>query len=294
MLSLKPSSHWKKRNEEGERKEIDFDIMEPVAVEYQEKLEKSNATNRRFEITYRPIDSWEGTVGSRKRIRPVLFARFTDNFNLHGRIYTEGRYGHQALSKLERKTIRFDGEPSVELDFSGLHPRMLYHLEFLEYTKDPYALWRKETTPPMRLMAKVCVNALINAASPASAVSACNRAMSYKTKKGKRKTGKALHDAQNLYNAAMKTGLKFADMVPLVIKRHQHVKTKFGCDMGIKLMRKDSQIVVNVLDYFADINVPCLPCHDSFIVPLRLKKELKRIMMQCYGEVIPGWLPIIK
>lgn len=143
-----------------------------------------------------------------RQLRPVYYAIFTDRWEWHGRLYT-GKYGHQSLRKVERRTLRFDGEQSVELDYAGMHPRLLYHLEGIPFDADPYALWGAETTRPMRLMAKQLINAAINAETGRAAIDACNQAMNTKTANGERKTGAALADAQQLYRASKETRLKF-------------------------------------------------------------------------------------
>ena len=74
-----------------------------------------------------------------KELYPRLQAIFTDDFTKGGRLYTNC-YGHQGLKKAQRRTITFDGEESVELDFNGLHIRLLYHLAGGELggIEDPY------------------------------------------------------------------------------------------------------------------------------------------------------------
>jgi hypothetical protein len=177
---------------------VPFDPGHPVAAEFRRKLELINDVNAQWEITYTPWDDLASRYRPRRRLRPVHIAKFNDpDFATGGRLYTE-RYGHQALQKIERVTIQFAGEPSVELDYGGLHVRMLYHQQHLPCRGDPYALWGDATTPQLRLLAKTTVNALINAKSPKAAVSACNKAMCATTNGGIKKRGKALRDARQL------------------------------------------------------------------------------------------------
>jgi hypothetical protein len=148
------------------KNEIKFDPTHPTAVRYQNKLRRINKVIAQFDIFYRPVSASD-CFETRRQLRSVHYARFTDNFDLHGRIYT-GHYGHQPLRKIERQTIEFETEPhylepSVELDYSGLHPRLVYHLAGIDYQRDPYALWGNATTKPMRLMAKTLINAALNA-----------------------------------------------------------------------------------------------------------------------------------
>lgn len=278
--------------------EIDFDHALPIPTQYQQGLALVNRINSQCEITYRKFNAWEESYSSPKRLRPIHFAIFTDDFDHHGRIYTS-KYGHQALRKIERQTIRFDGEECVELDYSGLHPRLLYHCEEIDYQGDPYALWGNSTTPAMRVLAKEFVNAMINAKSAKSAVSACNNACRTFTEekdeagRPKKKTGKALDDARKLLNARRQTGLTFLEMVPLAYKYHEPIAKYFGQDVGMQLMRVDSGIALDVLTHFADLALPCLGCHDGFVVPIHLKVELRAAMMRLY-EQWTGYLPTVR
>jgi hypothetical protein len=276
----------------------DFDMSAGVPAMVQDRLMRVNEVNAKCEILYRKHDYWEDRLERYRRLRPVHYALFTDTFELHGRLYT-GKYGHQGLSRVERATILFGGELCVEMDYSGLHPRLLYHLEGTDYPHDPYALWGDRTTPPLRVMAKVLVNALINAESERSAVSACNRKMSPYTGgegpdgKRTRKTGKGREEAARLYEAHKTTGAAFADLVPLVKTYHAPIAHHFGKDEGIRLMLVDSAIALDVLYHFAGRSVPCLGCHDSFLVPRHAAQELYETMGLCYEERV-GNLPVIR
>ncbi len=145
------------------------------------------------------------------------------------------------------------------------------------------------------MLAKVFVNALINAKSNKSAIDACNRSMLSWSKDGKkRKRGKSLEESRRLYEAYRQTGIKFKDMLPTVLKYHKPIAECFNKDMGIRLMRTDSILASSILYHFAsDQCLPCLGCHDSFIVPFHAKSDLFRAMNMAYRDVL-GFLPIIK
>ena len=158
-----------------------------IARETQDQLALINEINNQYKITYRVYSSIDKTFTDEwKQLRPIHYAVFTGSWDLHGRIYTY-KCGHQSLRKVERKTIHFSGCPSVERDYSGMHTRMLYHLNNIPYRGDPYKLWGKKTTPLQRLLAKNIMNMAINARTRRAAISACSHAMSTKTKTGERK-----------------------------------------------------------------------------------------------------------
>jgi hypothetical protein len=271
---------------------LPFDPEQPTAKKVRRGLKLVNAVNSRSLITYTPSDLLGLTPSEAERtvrLRPIHVARFTDNFDLHGRIYTD-QYGHQPLRKKERETIRFDGAESVEVDFSGMHTRMIYHLVGIDYRDDPYALWGPHTTEAQRLLAKLVMNTAINAESRNAAISAClfkKREFTGKEDAAGRpirKTGRALRKAQKLQEALDETGLTFPEVYALALERHPRIRPYFGSDMGIKLMRYDSTIALDVLSYFAQQGIPCLGVHDSFIVPKQYKTDLREAMVRFYTE----------
>jgi hypothetical protein len=271
----------RERGDEG--REIPFNSTDPIPAYFQRRLELINAENNQFEITYRTYGKWTDRNIGVRRLRPVHYARFTDDWDQHGRLYTD-KYGHQCLRSNERQWIFFDGQPSVELDFSGLHPRMLYHLEGIDYRDDPYALLDGKAEGPLRLMAKSVVNTAINARDRQSAIAACNLAMNLRTLKGKWKSGKAEYRARMLRQAAKETGYRFADLYDLAVQKHHRISHYFASDAGMQLMNIDGQIAMNILFDFASAGVPCLSVHDSFIVPESKAADLRLAMQHHYRQ----------
>lgn len=75
------------------------------------------------------------------------------SFDEGGRFYCQ----LQNLPKKQRVHLRFDTEPTIEMDFSGMHPHLLYHLQGDDFNGDPYAIegFKREAV-------KVAFNTLIN------------------------------------------------------------------------------------------------------------------------------------
>jgi hypothetical protein len=289
--------------ERGEEKTpIPFDLDElpayHIARQTHDWLDLLNRVNNQYQITYRVYSADDKKFSDEwKRIRPVHYAVFTESWDYHGRIYTY-RHGHQSLRKLERQTILFNGCPSVEKDYSGMHTRMLYHLQNLPYQDDPYRLWGKNTTKLQRLLAKKMINTAINARNRRAAISACANAMNTKTHSGERKTGESLLDAIQLYEAFREnkklTGQSLRDVYDLAINRHKPIAKFFGTDAGMWLMRIDSNIAVFILHDFAKQCIPCLCCHDSFIVPEVHQDLLIQLMTKWYSVHCFNHFPVIK
>ena len=242
---------------------------------------------------------WQSDFSGPKQLRPVHYAIFTDRWDWHGRIYT-GRYGHQSLRKIERNTTLFNGSESVESDFGGMHPRLLYHLKRIDYKKDPYRLWGKKTTPAHRMLAKTLINTALNAKTRQGTIDSCNHSLSPWTDKpdkltGKqlRKSGESLEKAIALYQAYKNVGLGFDAIYDLAVKRHQPIAHHFGTDAGIWLMRIESSIAIDIMYWFAKQAIPCLCVHDSFVVPKIHDQKLREKMNYWYHQHL-GFYPIVK
>lgn len=280
--------------------EVDFPALPSchIAQQTQDRLELINAVNSRYEIMHEHYSAWESDFSGRRQLRPVHYAIFTERWEWHGRLYT-GRYGHQSLRKIERNTIEFNGCPSVELDYGGMHSRMLYHLMKIDYGGDPYVLWGKDTTKPQRLLAKTLINVALDAKTRKAAIARCNLETCTWTKekevKGNRvrKQGKELEKAVRLLDARQKTGLTFGQIYDLALECHKPIKKYFGSDAGIWLMRIDSSIAIDIMYDFAKQAIPCLGCHDSFIVPENHKQLLRELMNKWYHRRF-DFFPVIK
>ena len=269
--------------------ELPVDMNDPTPADISRRLERVNEINNQVTIEYASYDPWQLDFTNMRQLRPTLIAYFTDDWEHHGRFYTDGS-GHMVLREIERRTMTFDREPTIELDYSGIHPKIVYAQEGIDYQDDPYAFWGggDKTTEPQRELAKLVVNVSLNARYRRDAINACkDKANPWG------KTGKARDKARMLSDALEETGLSFEHIYELALQYHKPIAHRFGSDAGLGLMRIDSRIALNVLDYFAERGIPCLPVHDSFIVERQYEDELRHVMIECYRAVV-GYDPKIK
>ena len=85
-----------------------------------------------------------------------VFNRGSKDFDKGGRFY--GAY-YQGMPSKFRKNIYIDGKKTVELDYSGLHIRMLYHQLGLEFNEDPYAIGDGSQRNEYKLVSLISINA---------------------------------------------------------------------------------------------------------------------------------------
>ncbi len=214
------------------------------------------------------------------RLKTRLHCVYNRDFQHGGRFYTAGRDGdhYQSLSEEERKCIQIDGELTVELDFSGLHPRLLYAWEGIQYDGDPYSAATDD--PRIRELLKVIFLALLNSRSEEEAVKAGNY---------------HLYQCHRDYMALRRRGLKVKDnLIPIFKAAHEPIVKYFCSGTGARAQNVDAKIALNVIAHFASCDIPVLAIHDSFIVQRRYAGRLRKVMDRAYKAQAGGFTCPIK
>lgn len=232
-------------------------------------LEKVNRVNESAQIRYLNYD-----------LNSYLVAIFKNDFNTYGRLHTKGYRHIQGCSQSERNEITINGDKVIELDYSGLHPTLLYAIEGYQIWNDPYRV--VDDRPEVRPFLKQILLCMLNAESFTQAEKASNYWLfkNHSEQKDLREVG--ITKAGPLMN-------KFIDA-------HQKISHHFlnGKSTGLKVMNLDSKIALRVIDHFANKGVPILSIHDSFVVQSEYKKELKSVMQKAYSIYTDGFRIKIK
>lgn len=178
------------------------------------------------------------------------------SFNEGGRFYCQ----LQNLPKKQRINLRFDTEPTIEIDFSGMHPHLLYHLQGDDFNGDPYAIegFKREAV-------KVAFNTLINRDS--------SKHKGMAAKSLVRNLNISLVQATSLENA--------------LYRLHHRIAGHFNTGYGLRLQKLDSQIAYDVMtQFFIEIKRPLLMIHDSAVVSVRDVETLKLCMVDAYRSSV--------
>lgn len=190
-----------------------------------------------------------------------------------------GRYyggAWQVASKADRKHMTINGDTAIELDYSGLHLRLLYnYYEGLECPDDPYDLTEYDYDLDLyRPLLKDAVLMMLNANTYQEA----RRAVQDKV--NKTDTYKALQPD-----------------VPKLLKnvqdKHQALAKYFCSGIGTKLQRLDSQITEGILRGAVFHRAPVLPIHDSYMCSKKDGDLVTMLMEEVYRSMIKN-LPVIK
>ena len=160
----------------------------------------------------------------------------------------------------------------MELDYSALHIRMLYHIEGMNYTADPYSLLCQDQSE--RIVHKLANLVAINAGSEKKAVG------------GIRNKFRSEGIPYDLTDKAL------MELICNFKEAHKPIAHYLCSGIGRQLQNKDSHIAAAILNRLTRDGIPCLPVHDSFIVEAENKDTLYQIMIEEY-EKIMGFQPQI-
>ncbi|MEE9910550.1 MAG: hypothetical protein K4571_02400 [Deltaproteobacteria bacterium] len=235
-----------------------------------DETNRIRAILRNASIVNREANVMIKTRNSFLRIETDLHAVFNNgSFDSGGRLYTS-KNGYQSLSRSERKEIFINQEPTVELDFSGLHPRLLYAIEGIQKDGDIYDTIYPEH-PELREIFKLTILAMINSKSDEEARKSCNKEFNY--------------DGYYTYRPLLKKiGIEISDLINMVKTAHKDIAHHFCSVACYHLMNKDSKIALDIIEHFTAKGIPILAIHDSFIVTAHFKDELYGVMKAAYRK----------
>ena len=212
----------------------------------------------------------------------MLYPRLKSIFNNRswekgGRLYSAALNGisYQNISENERGTILINGQKTVELDYSSLHITMLYAKENATMPDAPYDMLSRA----MRALVKVATLILINANSDKEAVGALR-----KQKNELEKQFDLSEKNQNLLDCFNKCTCSLEEVVSRIKSAHSPISKYFGSGVGLQLQNEDSLMALEIVHYFAQKGIACLPVHDSFIVQKQYENELRQIMLTTFAK----------
>ena len=182
-----------------------------------------------------------------------LYRVFNGAWNLGSRYY--GGWW-QSCPKAYRQHITIDGRSTVELDFSQIHPRLLYAIAGLPLDGDAYVIpgWSRDD-------GKGAFNTLLNAKTLEAAEGALTN-----------------HFAGDASSARR--------LIDDVTSRHVTIRAYFHSGVGLRLQHIDSEMRRDILREMYRQGVVTLPIHDSFIVPGDAENLLSDVMQRALGTTL--------
>ena len=203
---------------------------------------------------------------SKKFVRRI-FSR--GDWNCNGRFY--GGFWQQVGSEY-RKHIFINDNPTVEVDYKGLHVAILSAEKGVVYSGDRYDLGStvcaRLDKQQQRSAVKLLVLAAINAKDRKSAFAAFRQAQP---------TGSVEKTLDN-------EELEF--LLDTFLQQHPYLKDGICSDQGIRLMNIDSHITNLIITEFVRRQKPILSVHDSYIVGTKDVEHLRDCMKEASIHVV--------
>ncbi|RVO31645.1 hypothetical protein [Sinorhizobium meliloti] len=209
----------------------------------------------------------EGVVDEGQWLRIDDYLVFPTQTSLH-RIYNGGWslggrfYGAfwQNMRSEDRRYILIDGSETVEVDYDQLHARIIYAEAKKKLRGDAYDLegWDRK-------VAKRAFFIIVNAKNYIDAKGAV---------------------AELLIEKELDPKLS-SRLIEAMKARHQEVREFFHSGCGLRLQNLDGKMAEYVLRAMTvRKGIPCLPIHDSFIVPATATTILIRTMREAYEKFV--------
>jgi len=203
-----------------------------------------------------------------------------------GRWFQKGGYSYQQLSENERSQLLINGYEVAELDYSAMHPNILYTWENTQAPKDLYGgvLNLLNLNRDDKFVVKKTILLSINANSYRSLSSAINfdKKEELQANETRRKEGRIPKPI--LYDELNRLDLKPDVIVNAFSKVHPVIAKYVYSASANKLMLEESEIMTLVLLELKKQRAPVLPVHDSVIVPVQHRELAKQTMIDCYKK----------
>lgn len=180
---------------------------------------------------------------SRKRVHRVFN---NDSWEEGGRFY--GSWWMDCPKTL-RKYIVLDGQPTVELDYSGIHIHLLYAIEKINYAaigEDAYTIEGFSHRGLNKYVFLIAVNA--------DGEDDCVKGV-----------WKRLVDQKKLKEYGISKPKQIKDVLNAIKAKHPRIAQHIASGYGVKLQYIDSCMAERVVNYFTKRKIPILTVHDSFI-----------------------------
>ena len=180
-----------------------------------------------------------------------------------------------SLKSEERQRLHINDEPTVELDYAGLHPVLLYAEAGVDYwagsDRRPYETIEVFDGDTGELIGpdiiKVFLLIMLNAKDRASGFKAVRKSLGGRTGD--------IRLTDNLLDRLLEA----------IRQRHPIVGDQLGTGVGNRLMNTDGRITDIIIDQFTQMDIPVLTIHDSYIVARQHEDLLRQTMVSAYQQV---------
>lgn len=239
-----------------DRTYIDVDVDCITQADREELLDRLLNAKDKFRYT---ID-----LGSKQVYRVFNNGSFKEG----GRFYGAWWIGCPSIL---RKYITIKGEPTCELDYSGIHIHLLYafkRMNFAALKTDAYELIDND---PERKLNKLILLTAYNADTP-------------------RDTARAVFNSARLDGTLRLYQLSSHQQIyaklELLKQKHQPISEYIAEGYGSQLQYHDSCVLEQLIKYFTKKKIPILTVHDSIICQRKYRDFVRDKMLELYSKYI--------
>ena len=248
-ISIKPDFNAETiilRDKVDDRKVLQEYDDTPATERHRANLKKINSCFLKhwcdLEVQDTELAKLEARIANHATKQPIDFSQRTlvrifsnGSFKQGGRFY---RGWWQNVPSKYRKYITIDEKRTAEFDFSQLNPHLLYHSNYKVLgSEDAYD---RVLDGEHRKIVKQAFNAMVQASTP---LKSC---------------------PEEIDMSGLEMG--WAELRDRIIKAHKPIADHFFKEVGNYLQFQDSNIAERIMLYFAGMDAPALPVHDSFIL----------------------------
>lgn len=196
-------------------------------------------------------------------------------------MYSGGRfYGGfwQGMPKPDRARLYINDEPTIELDYSGMHINALYSLagnSRYESKDDPYMISLPRynlTNEDRRRLAKQITLIALNAENETIALNAIRN---------------WIRTEENIYKALPNLAdVTIKPILNALKVKHEKISDAFCTGICKTLMNLDALIMEQIIETSLELHILILPIHDSIIVQKKHFNTARKMMQDAYTNIM--------
>ena len=251
--------------------------MRVLLKEYNELLKRTFVNIPELKKSIINVENKSIYISQHEKFVRRIFSN--SSWNENGRFY--GGWW-QRIPKQWRSKIYINNIPTIEDDYSSLHPILLYAQKGIDYNKlkkgDPYNVAKLDIDDPetKRKLIKTLFLTAINSKDEKSCFQAVKSELQMEIPYFK-------FSFENLRS-----------ILHQIKDNHSEIADDFCNGKGIGLLNLDSQIAEYIIEKFVLSDIPILCVHDSFIVSVKQDNFLRKTMVDAVENIISNANPKIK
>lgn len=225
-------------------------------------------------------------------VNNIVYKRvFYKNLFLHGRWHTLG--GFQSTSKLNRRTITIDDEPTCEVDLQSCQPSTLYSWNNIKKPDnlDPYTIELEELCYDTKELRKLCKVAMLcilfndtKKQASGAIVEKINKDK-LRTKVDKKNPNRKRNQPE--FKSLHKVEHLTTKLISKLLKHNSSISNHFFTgNLWAKLQFVDGSICEYVINHFTSKGITVLSIHDSWVIKSKHKEELIDVMKKAWVHVV--------